>query len=334
MIDKILVIGPGSLTGSRFIELLDKQSFSSNKKIEVWGAGGNLDAGFKNVADFKTLDITNRQNVLDVISSFPGEYIINFAGATLVSEIEKSRPKNPFDQSVLETNPAYRVNTLGTRNILEVCKDVNKFPIFLSTGYVFDGKNGPYSENDKLADNPDDVSWYSWTKILAENAIKNSQIESLIIRISYPYRSEYEEKKDFARNFLKIYDEVKSGARESFPPIFADQYLTPTFIDDLAPGISLLIEKGGTGVFNIASPEITTPYEFCLELLRVARGVEGPEKLVSRGSVYEYEKSHPEMAKYPIKGGEKVGKIESLGFKPTSWKEGIQKAFVNTKEDI
>lgn len=317
--DKILVIGPGSLTGSRFIELLDQNT-------EVWGAGGHLDSTFS-IKDFKSLDITKRDDVFQVINSFPGKYIINFAGATAVSEIEKSRPKNPYDQEELENNLAYRVNYLGTRSIIETSKKSNKFPIFLSTGYVFDGKNGPYTEEDKLCDDPNKVSWYSWTKILAENEIKNSGIESLVIRISYPYIGEYKGKKDFARNFLKIYDEVKSGERESFPPIFTDQFLTPTFIDDLAPAINLLIEKGEKGVFNIASPEMTTPYDFCLELLKVARGVENPENIVPKGSVYEYEVSHPEAAKYPIKGGEKVEKIESLGFKPTSWKEGIQKAF-------
>lgn len=307
-LDKILVIGPGSLTGSRFIELLDKS-------IEVWGK------------DFKSLDITKRDAVFQVVNSFPGKYIINFAGATAVGEIEKERPKNPFNQNELQENMPYKVNVLGTRYIIEASKKTNKFPIFLSTGYVFDGKNGPYSEEDKLCDDPSKVSWYSWTKILAENEIKNSGIESLVIRISYPYRSEYKGKKDFARNFLKFYDEVKSGERESFPPLFTDQFLTPTFIDDLAPAISLLVEKDEKGIFNIASPEITTPYEFGLELLKIARGVENPESIVPKGSVYEYEASHPDAAKYPIKGGEKVDKIESLGFTPTSWKEGIKKAF-------
>ncbi len=323
-IDKILVIGPGSLTGSRFIELLGED-------VEVWGAGGNLDAS--SIKDFKSLDITSPQNVFDVISAFSGKYIINFAGATAVSEIEKTRPKSPFDQSELEANSAYRVNVIGTKNILEACQKARKFPVFLSTGYVFDGKNGPYREDDKLCDDPYAVSWYSWTKILAENEIKNSGIECLVIRISYPYRSEYKGKKDFARNFLNIYDQVNNGERESFPPIFTDQFLTPTFIDDLVPGVSLLIEKEETGSFNIASPEVTTPYEFCLELLRVARSVENPEEVVPKGSVYDYEKTHPEAAKYPIKGGEKTNKIESLGFKPTSWKAGIQKAFVNTKKE-
>lgn len=323
MRNKILVIGLGSLVGSRFVEMLDK------KGVEIYGAGGSLDAGSP-VRNFQNLDVTNREDVYEVIKKSPAEFIINFAGATLVSEIEKTRPRNPADENELNNNIAHRVNVLGTRNIIEAVKKINKFPIFISTGYVFDGENGPYSEEDKLCDDPDKVSWYSWTKILAENEIKNSQIECLVIRISYPYRSEYKEKKDFARNFLNIYDEVKSGKIKAFPPIFTDQFLTPTFIDDLALGINLLIEKNQKGIFNIASPEITTPYDFCCELLKIARVVENPEELVPKGSVYEYEKSHPEMAKYPIKGGEKVGKIKSLGFKPTSWKEGIQKAFGET----
>lgn len=317
---KILVIGPGSLTGSRFVEL-GKENF------EIYGAGGSMDEGLGDLVRFQKLDITNEDRVLEVVKSFPGEIVINFAGATQVDKIEKTRPKNPGDQNELKQNMAYKINVLGTRHLAIACKSSGKFPIFISTGFVFDGESGPYSEEDGVAGSPDNISWYGWTKVLAEKEVEQSGVKCLTIRISYPYRSEYPGKLDFARNMLKVYDDFKSGVRDAIYSMFSDQTLTPTFIDDIPQAVSHLVVNNFTGVFHLTSLEVTTPYDFCLELLRVARGVDDPETLIKKGSIAEYQISNSEVAKRPVHGGEKSDKIKGIGFTPTGWKEGIQKAY-------
>lgn len=310
---KMLIIGCGSLVGSRFAQMFTDQEF--------YCAGGALDAKNTHPKSFKEMDITNFDTVKKVISSFPGKYVINFAGATLVDEIEKSR-------SQAENSLAYKVNVLGTHNLVESCQETGKFPILISSGFVFDGKSGPYSEEDPIAQNPQDVSWYAWTKILAERQVLSSGIDYLMIRISYPYRSEYREKSDFARNFLKLYDGVKSGIKEWYP-IFTDQILTPTLIDDLPKAVLILLKKNATGIYHLTSPLTCSPFEFCCEILKKARGVKNPASLVPQGSLIQFQKLHPEIAKRPVRGGEKSDKIQQLGFTPTSWKEGISKAFGN-----
>lgn len=322
ILDSILVIGSGSLVGSRFIEL-------AAKSAKIYGAGGEADKNNPNVVSFQSLDITDPENVNEVINNCPGKYVINFAGATIVDEIEKTRSANPFDQQELNKNIAYKVNVIGTQNIIDACIKSDKFPIFISTGFVFDGENGPYSEDSPIVTDPSKVSWYAWTKILAETAVVGSDLNYLMLRISYPYRSEFDGKTDFARSFLKLYDEVDSGQRESFYPIFADQTLSPTFIDDLPAAVAVLLEKNAHGIYDVTSPEITTPYDFCCELLKVARGVVNLEKMVTVGSLIDFQKAHPELARRPIHGGEESGKIIKLGFTPTDWKAGIKKAFGN-----
>lgn len=314
-----LVIGPGSLVGSRFIEVADGTVFH--------GAGRDIDKN-ENLKSFRPLDIRDKQSVLDVISNFPGQYVINFAGLTLVDKIEATRPKNPTDQEELDSDMAYQVNVLGTRNIIEACEENNKFPVFISTGFVFDGKAGPYSEDNPMASNPSDVSWYGWTKVLAEREVARSGIKSLNVRISYPYRSKYDAKLDFGGNFLTLYDDVQSG-KKAWYPIFIDQTLTPTFVDDMPQAVKVLIENKASGTYNVTSPQICTPYDFCCEILRVAKRVEHPEAIVPKGTLAEFQKSHPEIAKRPLHGGEKVDKIVQLGFTPTNWKSGIKIAFGN-----
>lgn len=318
--DKWLVIGCGSLVGSRFVELTAGVS-------DVYGAGGRLDTGTPNIKGFNELDVTDTAQVLRVVSNFPGKYVINFAGVTLVDQAEKDRPTDPKAQVALDRNMAWRVNVLGTRNIAESCRQTGKTPIFISTGFVFDGANGPYTELSPIATSAQQVCWYAWTKICAEQEARRSGVSHINLRISYPYRREYSAKTDFARSLLQLYDDVQNGIKAEFYPIFADQKLTPTFIDDLPEAVLAIIESGERGTFHLTSPEITSPYEFCLELLRVAKGVKEPERIVPVGSLVDFQKAHPELAKRPLKGGELPEKISKLGFIPTGWKEGIKKAF-------
>jgi len=316
---KWLVIGSGSLVGSRFIEL----ACGGNN---IYGAGGEADKNNPNLVEFSELDVTDEEAVKRVISNFPGNHVINFAGVTIVEQIEKTRPIDPFNQQELDQNLAYRVNVIGTRNIIKACQETGKFPIFISTGFVFDGTNGPYSEDDPIATDPNQVSWYAWTKVLAEKEVSNSGIENITIRISYPYRSEFDGKTDFARSFLSLYDGIQKGEKQWYP-IFTDQKLTPTFIDDLPEAVLTLVEDDARGIFHLTSPEITDPYQFCCEVLRVARGVEDPESIVPKGLLVKYMEEHPEAPLKPLDGGELVDKIVSLGFIPTNWKMGIKKAF-------
>lgn len=316
--NKLLVIGPGSLVGSRFVEI-------GHGEVSMWGAGGSID-GVLGLESFENLDITDESLCLKVIKDSPADYVINFAGAALVDEIEKNKPSF-LDEASLKENIAYKVNVLGVRYVISACKKTGKFPIFISTDFVFDGKTGPYKESDPVADNPQDVGFYAWTKILAEKEILNSGISCLIIRIAYPYRKNYTKKTDFARTILKVYDELKNGLRQDVYPMFSDQTLTPTFTDDLFPALKLLVSQKQTGIFHLASLKITTPYDFAYELLKTARNVNHPEALLKKGSIIEFQKNHPELAKRPVQGGLRSDNIARLGFQPTDWKEGIKKAF-------
>ena len=119
---EILVIGSGSLTGSRFVDL-GKQNF------EMYGAGGSMDLSTPHLMNFWDLDITNEEKVKEVIDKFPGKFIINFAGATLVDEIEKTKPSDPTDEKQLNQNIAYQVNVLGTKFLANACKKSGKLII-------------------------------------------------------------------------------------------------------------------------------------------------------------------------------------------------------------
>ena len=85
-----------------------------------------------------------------------------------------------------------------------------------------------------------------------------------------------------------------------------------------------MINKEAKGIFHVASPVTTTPYEFAYELLSVYK--RDPKKL-QKGSIVEFLKKESSTPR-PIKAGMKVDKITKLGFKPTNYIEGIKQIYL------
>jgi len=138
--------------------------------------------------------------------------VVHCAAATNVREIEK----NP--------NNAYKVNVIGTINVIEACKKLNKKLIFISTDYVFDGNKGNYSTDDPI--NP--LSKYAKTKAAAELLVRTYD-NSLIIRTSF-----------FGHYF-------------PYEKAFTDQWSSKDYVDIIAPKIVDTIMLNKLGIAHVGS---------------------------------------------------------------------------------
>ncbi len=101
------------------------------------------------------LDISNKQSARNALARFQPDIILNLAAMTDVDSCEN------------EPKIAEKYNTDGLKNL---CDGFDGHIIQISTDYVFDGKNGPYAENDST--NP--ISVYGRTKLLAEEFLMNT----------------------------------------------------------------------------------------------------------------------------------------------------------------
>lgn len=295
---KIAVIGASSMVGSRFSEL-SGEDFEL-LKADLHGAN--------------PLDITAEKQVTDFFQNHNFDTAVLFSAYTDVDGAEKQRN----DKNGL----CWRLNVDGVKNVTKACAASGRKIIFISTDFVFDGKNGPYAEDDEFG-NYDDISWYGISKIEGEKAVRALE-QSLIIRISYPYRAKFQGKEDIAKKFLKMYREGK------LYPVFTDQMITPTFIDDLTPAIKLLIKSSASGIFHLASGEATTQFAFAKAVIETFGGSSAD---VQEGSLADYltrEGSTPR----PIKGGLKVEKIKDMGFIPTDWVTGIKNIFEQSQGQL
>jgi dTDP-4-dehydrorhamnose reductase len=287
-----LVFGTPGLVGSRFVDLLASERQPITPELHE-------------------IDITDKSSLTAFFKENEKNFaaVVNFAAFTDVDAAEKERGD--------EKGSAWQVNVEGAANVASMAKKFDKFLVHISTDFVFPGSKdspGPYSEDAKLPDNPDGISWYGWIKLMGENKVKEVGGKVGVVRISYPFRSHHTQKMDFARNILSLYDEGK------LYPMFTDQVMTPTFIDEAVSVIEEICELEKPGIFHLASSNTTTPYEFAKYLLEKARKA---KDVVKKGSLEEFMKT-PGRTHRPLFGGLDTKKTQKeLGMKFKTWQQAV-----------
>lgn len=280
---KILGVGITGLVGSRIAELLDSYNFTNL----------SLETGV-NITDSKTLDPIRN------ISS--DSIIFHLAAKADVDSCEQ-------EKSLGKESMAWKINVEGTRNVVEACKIGGKKIIYVSTDFVFDGKKegGGYTEED----NPNPVNWYAQTKFEGENIVKNSGLPFIIMRIAYPYRAKFEMKKDFVRNIISRLEKNQKVQAVT------DHVMTPTFIDDIASAVDVLIKNNSEGIFHVVGGQFISPYNAGLLIAKVF-GFES--SLVEETTKEEYFKG---CAERPFRLALKNDKIQKLNIKMKGLEEGL-----------
>src|SRR3990167_10275656 len=203
------VIGASSMVASRFCDLA-KNHFNLVKS----DLSGKI-----------AVDITQEKSVSDFFKNYEFDWILLFSAFTDVDDAEKQRGS--------KSGLCWKINVEGVKNIAAECKKNKKNLLFISTDFVFDGSSGPYDEDSPIGPDLDKVSWYGITKLEAERLIRKTLKTFIILRISYPFRGPFSQKDDQIKRILRLYD---AG---NLYPMFYDQTITPTFIDDVASAISI-----------------------------------------------------------------------------------------------
>lgn len=287
---KIYVTGSGGLVGSRFIELY------SNRYDFV-------------TADFPEIDITKKESVKVLLDKERPDVVVHFAAYTNVGEAENQRGDKNAD--------CWKINVQGTKNLLSVLDKTKTRFIHISTDMVFSGSEqdpGPYEEEHSPGKDPNKLTWYGYTKSLAEKEVKERLgKEFAILRLIYPVRAKYDQKLDYIRKPLSLFDEGK------LYPLFGDQQVSIAFIDEVALALEKIIEGNQKGVFHTSSRDTTTPYELISYLIEKARG---KKNVVKKASLKEFLQKTDNPVRYPMFGGLEVGQTEKiLGIKFRTWRE-------------
>ena len=294
---KILVTGANGLLGQTIIRLLLEKQY----EVIATGKGEDrVDANSSPGYIYKDIDITDGPAVERLIMEHRPSIIVHAAAMTQV------------DQCELNKQDCYNINVTATRFIIDAAKAVNARLIFVSTDFIFDGNNGPYSENDE----PAPVNYYGSTKLVAEKAVMESGLDYAIARTILVYGSVP------ATGRTNIVGFVRQNLEANKPiKMVTDQVRTPTFVDDLAKGIILIIEKNGKGIYHLSGEQEMTPYDIAVE---TAKYFGLNEALISKASTDDIK----QPAVRPAKTGFNISKAKKeLGYQPKSFREGLGDLF-------
>ena len=280
----VIISGPTSMIGSRFLELANHKFFG----IDVNKANSDLKIASSEL-DFIKAD---QDQILTTLSGHEGEVLIHFASFTDVDQAETQRGD--------KDGACWQLNVEGTRKLVAAAKNLGLKMVYVSTDFVFDGTKGPYAEVDQPAKSANEISWYGWTKLVGEQVIQNSGIEFLIVRTSYPYRAKFGPKTDFVRNIIA---RLRNG---NLYPVFCDQFLTPTLIDNFSQALNLLLQQNLEGIFHLVDNTTLTPFEAAIEIAKIFAL---DEKQIKPAKLQEFYQQNPKMARRPKLGGLRNDKI-------------------------
>jgi len=240
------------------------------KKIIITGCNGQLGREINKYysdkrglefinTDVDELDITDIEAVMELCRANKPYAIINCAAYTAVDACETNQ------------DTAFRINTLGPRNLAIAATEVGAKLVHISTDYVFDGmKDTPYYEYDAV--NPQTV--YGITKKRAEDMVKHFCHRYFIFRTAWLYG----DGKNFVKTMLKLAEDHKEVT------VVGDQYGTPTSTAELVKAIDSILFTENFGTYHATCEGSTDWASFAEEIFKIAK----KDVKVNRTTTAEY----------------------------------------------
>ena len=162
----------------------------------------------------------------------------------------------------------YNVNVIGTKNIVQVCEEKNLKLVFVSSPSIYAGAKDQLDVKENEAPKDNNLNFYIKSKIMAENIIKNSKLNYMIIR----------PRGLFGIGDTSIIPRLLDLNKKMGIPLFADgkQKVDVTCVENVAYALRLALEneKYSRQTYNITNDE---PIEFkeILTLFFNEMGTEG-----------------------------------------------------------
>ena len=190
------------------------------------------------------LDVTKPEDVVKVLKRFQPDVVLNLAAMTNVDGCEA----NP--------EVAEKINSGGVRNFLEVFGGMF---IQISSDYVFNGKAGPYDEEDI----PDPINVYGRTKLDSDKFVMQYQNSWCIVRTNVVF--DYSKHSD--ASFVKWV--INSLQNNKQIRVVHDQWNNPTWTYALADILGVIVEKESVGLYNYGGAEQINRLEFAMTIAKV-----------------------------------------------------------------
>ena len=285
----VLVTGSNGLLGQKILENLRTNDYT----IIATSKGENRVIQ-DNYFTYESLDITQEKEVNRVLNLYSPDVVFNTAAMTNVDLCENERAM------------CDKLNIHAVGLLANSCLKIDAHLIHISTDFVFDGKDGPYSENDI----PNPLSYYGKSKYKSEKLLNTHLCKSSILRTIVLFGIA----ENLTKNNIVLWakDQLENSNKIN---IIDDEFRAPTLAEDLAEACVLVAQKKAFGVFHICGKDLMSIYEM---VVAIANFYNFDVNLINRISAAKLN----QKAKRPLKTGFILDKaINKLGYNPHSFKE-------------
>jgi dTDP-4-dehydrorhamnose reductase len=238
------------------------------------------------------LDIKNFNEVMTVVGKEKPDMIVNAAAWTDV------------DGCALDPDKAVTINGFGAQNLAIAAHEIGASILHLSSNEIFDGTaRTPYREYDQ----PNPRNAYGYSKYVGERGVIENNPRHYIVRTSWVFAHK-------GKNF--VHAMIEAARAKKHLRVVTDEVANPTYNDDLAEAIALLVDTGRYGTYHLCNEGTVSRYQFARYILDKAGFAETPIEKISR-----HEWQRPSLP--PAYSGLANMLARHIGIRMRDWQEAV-----------
>lgn len=228
---KILVTGSNGLLGQKLLAAL-----RDDPEVTLLATSRGEDRTTMPLGErYRSVDITRKEAVDAVMDLARPDVVIHAAAMTNVDACEQ------------DPDGCRLQNVMATAHLLQAAKRHGSHFIFLSTDFIFDGRNGPYREEDPAVP----LSVYGQSKLDGERLVQEAGLRRWAIARTIIV---YGHAQGLSRANVVLW--AKSALQKGVPiQVVHDQWRMPTLAEDLADGCIRIAKRGANGIFHLSGPD-------------------------------------------------------------------------------
>lgn len=273
-------------------------------KIAIIGANGQLGSDLVKIFGNDAIALTHKDievTTIDgckILKEINPDVVINTAAFHKTDLCEEFPEKS------------FLVNTIGAKNVTDICNEINAINVYISTDYVFDGNKGePYVESDS----PNPINVYGLSKYAGEIFVKNYSKRYYIIRIASVFGIAGSSGKggNFIESIIKMAKEGKEIK------VVDDIFMTPTYTRDVSIIIKKIIEnKLPFGIYHCTQKNPCSWFEFSKYIFKILNFDVNIKPIKSSEYITK--------ARRPKNSSLESEKLEKFGIERRSWQEAVK----------
>ena len=287
---KVLILGASGFVGAA---LFDRLRAGGHDVLGTYRTSAPDGAE----SPLRRLDLTDERAAVKVLDEFAPDALVS-----LVAEPDVRKAESPEARA----DAAAVLRSLAA--LATECKRAERYVTLLSSDYVFDGRAGPYSEDDE----PRPPSEYGRHKLASEEVVLTSGAPALVVRSSMVYGwPRPGGHPNFVANVVRSLRTGETVAAHS------DVVRTPVYVGDLAGYVAELVTGRRTGLYHAGSSDAVSMFDFALRACETFD--------LDKAGVVAVRAAETDPSR-PLRGGLKTQKIAAeLRRPPAGTDEGLSR---------